>query len=177
MVEEVEFWREVEGWPTYQVSNLGNVLSSWPKGNTKYKIATKGTGGYYRVTLTDKKGKRTKTITVHRLVALHFVDGRDESLHVAHIDGNKSNNRASNLRWTTAKENENHKRSHGNFVAGNRSPILNIYCVSAIRKLNASGWSQHKLSDLFEVSVQTINNALKPEYSEMLDRTLNNEKK
>lgn len=43
---------------------------------------------------------------VHRLVALAYVDGRTaERNEVDHIDGDRHNNRAENLRWVTHQEN------------------------------------------------------------------------
>lgn len=59
--------------------------------------------GYAKVTIRIK-GKNTN-IPVHRAVASAFCDGYEEWLVVDHIDNNKLNNSASNLRWVTASEN------------------------------------------------------------------------
>ena len=40
---------------------------------------------------------------VHELVALTFVPNPNNWPYVEHIDGNKSNNHADNLRWTNVK--------------------------------------------------------------------------
>jgi len=56
-----------------------------------------------------------KNYRVHRLIAMTFI-GRPEhlwntdykDLHVNHIDGNKSNNKISNLEWCTSIENSSH---------------------------------------------------------------------
>jgi hypothetical protein len=45
---------------------------------------------------------------VNRLVALTFIDNKDNCLQVNHINEIKTDNRLSNLEWTTAKENSNH---------------------------------------------------------------------
>jgi hypothetical protein len=52
---------------------------------------------------------------VHRLVAAQFVDNPDpiNKRHINHIDGDKNNNRYSNLEWVTAYENNLHARITG----------------------------------------------------------------
>jgi HNH endonuclease len=52
--------------------------------------------------------KKLKYYFVHRLVAMHYVDGYEEGLQVNHIDGNKQNNHFTNLEWVTGAENMKH---------------------------------------------------------------------
>ena len=59
----------------------------------------------YKEIISVKNGKTTKK-KVHRLVAECFCDGHSsERNEVDHIDGCKSNNVSSNLRWVTRREN------------------------------------------------------------------------
>ena len=49
--------------------------------------------------------RQRKTIYIHTLVAETFIGVRPEGQVIDHIDGNKSNNDVSNLRYTTVAEN------------------------------------------------------------------------
>lgn len=99
---KTEIWKDVQGFEgRYQVSNMGRVR------NTKRLniLSPSKYQGYLRVNLsTGKKGKY-KTISIHRLVAMAFVDGYSEGLEVNHIDENHSNNVSTNLEWITHKNN------------------------------------------------------------------------
>lgn len=64
----------------------------------------KNPNGYIRVYIPSLQ----KRYSVHRLVAMAFIPNDDNKPYVNHIDGNKSNNNASNLEWCTQKENINH---------------------------------------------------------------------
>jgi hypothetical protein len=81
--------------------------------------------GYLRVGLIID-GK-LKTRKVHRLVAETFLPNEENKPFVNHKDGNKSNNRVSNLEWVTAKENTKHAIQNGlfSFQDSERSKNIN----------------------------------------------------
>lgn len=66
--------------------------------------------GYETVVLT-KDGTR-KNYTIHKLVALTYIPNPENKPTINHIDGNKRNNKVSNLEWATYKEQKIHAWSN-----------------------------------------------------------------
>lgn len=105
-----EHFVEVIGYEgLYKVSNYGRVKSLNFNHTKQEKILKfdKNKSGYLLVTF-HKDGK-VKKFSVHRLVALHFIqnDNPTEKIQVNHKDENKENNTVENLEWVTPKENLN----------------------------------------------------------------------
>jgi hypothetical protein len=111
-----EDWRDIPGWEGfYQVSNLGRVRSldrvvrgggvvpvRLRRGKVlkQLRLAT----GYMAVRL--QRDGQSYCKRVHRIVCKVFHGPQPSELHeVAHADGTRDNNAATNLRWATKSEN------------------------------------------------------------------------
>lgn len=104
----MENWKEVVGSNgEYLVSDCGRLKTA----KTGRILKPTLEGGYERVKLF--KMNREKSYRVHRLVAEAFISNPDNLPQVNHKDGNKRNNRVSNLEWCTAKENLEHAYKNG----------------------------------------------------------------
>lgn len=94
-------WKEVKGYSDYEVSSEGDIRNK----ETKQLIAPqKNKNGYYSLKVYREHKPYTKM--VHRLVATAFMGESD--LEVNHIDGNKTNNKVSNLEYVSRSENIKH---------------------------------------------------------------------
>ena len=98
---ENEIWKTIEEYPQYQVSNMGRVRSLKRKAPRILKTADNGLG-YLTVTL-YQNGLQS-TIKVHKLVAKAFVPNPDNLPTVDHINKNRKDNYAENLRWASYSE-------------------------------------------------------------------------
>ena len=112
----IEVWKQIQGFPSYEVSTLGNVRSVDRKSIRNGSLATiKGMflkprriKGYLRVTLYQGSRNIKKQLFVHRLVAEAFIANPDCLPCVNHKDENRENNRLENLEWCTHEYNSNY---------------------------------------------------------------------
>ena len=116
-------WKTIEGFDLYDVNRLGQV-------RRKAQILRPGAipTGHLTVGLCVGKGK-PKSMYVHRLVALAFLDPAPEGKPlVNHKNGNPKDNRLENLEWASYSENI----MHGYRSNGRRNPCeLKIAAIDA----------------------------------------------
>ena len=91
------------GYPNYIITNDGKVYNSQ---RNKYLVSVKNASGYMFVNLSD--GQQRKSFSIHRLVALLFIENNNNYLEVNHIDFDKANNNVDNLEWISRSDNMKH---------------------------------------------------------------------
>jgi len=150
-----EIWKEIEGYDGYyEVSNYGRI-----KANYKYRPSRilKGSINNCYLTVGLYKNKKSKTIKIHRLVALHFLQTIKDKPFVNHIDCDKMNNKASNLEWCDSFENMKHASINGlmNPIIGEKHYKTKLK-EEDVLNIRSSCLPQKELSLLYGVGVSTI---------------------
>ena len=128
----MEEWKEIEGYPNYEVSIYGEVYSK-KKGDVLEP--QNNTHGYYVVTLYDNN--IPKMHTVHRLVAKAFIPNPFNKNEINHINGNKKDNRVSNLEWCTSSENKKHAFKNGLAKHHGGSPRIKVRVIETGKEYNS----------------------------------------
>ena len=167
----MEVWKDIDGFPGYQVSDKGRVRSYI---NNRHDIGDKShilkpvsnELGYESVQL----GRRNRR-SIHRLVAKAFIPNPNNYPLVRHMDDNPRNNKINNLRWGTQTDNMQDCVKHGRLARDTRAAIRSrkkeIIAISihdgksirfssiheAARELNV--WPQHICNVLFGRISQT----------------------
>ena len=173
MKERKEFWKIIEGFPDYLISNKGNLKSV--KTLKDVKLFTKD-DGYVSYTLRlDNKGYYKY---IHRLVAEAFVPNPNNKGQVNHKNGIKGDNRAENLEWVTPAENirhaidtgllkykkkekeiKNSKYSLGEEVNGSKLTPEEVIEIRVLWELRE--FKQVELAEKFGVDNSTINDIIR----------------
>lgn len=141
-MSHLEIWKDIKNYEgDYKISNFGNVLSL--KHNKKRILkACINRGGYSQVVLT--KNKKSKSLEVHRMVAMAFIPNLNDKPCVNHINGIKTDNKVENLEWVTYLENMHHaiKNKLINNAEENsgrsklkKTDIIEIFLMRFVRKL------------------------------------------
>ena len=160
----MEEWKDVpDCGGRYQVSSLGRARSVYRQvtyrdgriGTFKGRLLSgfRGSYGYRQISL----GKPCGRIYVHTAVALLFLGPKpDWAECVNHKDGDRYNNSAENLEWSTYADNNKHARQRGLQNQHGENCNLTKYSdqiVFAMRRVHERySPSRRELADLFDVS-------------------------
>jgi hypothetical protein len=159
IVEEATIFDE------YIVTSDGRVFSdsNWRGYGRRELSQLPNINGYMRVRM--GRGEARKSYLVHRLVANAFLPPRPSHLHqIRHLDGNQTNNIASNLAWGTAADNAADRDLHGTTARGSRNGFskLSEDEVKEIRALEGK-YTQYELASQFGVTQRTVSLILRRE--------------
>ena len=153
--------RPIPGAPGYLASLTGDIVSERGYGKKVLK-ASDHTSGYVQVGIRHEDG-RFKTRLVHHLVLLAWLGPRPKGAVTNHINGNKKDNRLSNLEYCSQSENMAHSCRLGLSPKpptrrGENAPKakLNADQVQQMRKAAAEGTSLKELSAQYGVTAATV---------------------
>lgn len=161
-----ECWLTIPFAPDYAVSDLGRVkrIAAEPAYRCGKPLKPKiRKDGYPEVTL--YVNSEASFFMVHQLVCRTFHGEcpacKDE---IGHIDGNRANPDAANLRWVTKEENYADRNRHGTHNRGtnNGAAKLDALKVQAVRILSESLPSR-KVATVLGISKSQVGNILRGE--------------
>lgn len=143
----------------YQVSNDGRV-----RRNGRELVGYIDRYGYRSILLSHANVQ--KRFKVHRLVCETFHGPCPEGQECAHLDSDKTNNRAGNLAWVTRSENQRHNVArgvHGGGASGNKhhAAKLTAEIVAQARLRHERGESGRKLAKEYGVTSAVMSEALR----------------
>jgi len=153
------YWKKIKKYPNYEISDAGKIRISKSQKQLKPGI---GSHGYLNVVLSKNNCHETKTI--HSLVAEAFLGIRPEKCICHHKDGNKLNNKLSNLEYISYRSNLIHALNSGlnpSRGSGNFHAKLKESEVWLIKKLLHYKVKQILIAKMFLTSPQNINHIAK----------------
>lgn len=159
-----EIWLDVVGYEgLYEASNLGKVRRSYSAPHRSLGVPGQvlkpaiQKNGYHTISLSSDGN--VKNHKVSRIILSAFCGPEPfDGAHAAHNDGDKSNNKLTNLRWASPRENQkdierHNRRCKGSDVFG---AVLNDDSVKEIRRRIGSGERNPQIAKDFRVSISTI---------------------
>lgn len=162
----IEQWADIPGYEgRYQISSFGNVRRLFKRGDKlPLSLLVQGNvNGYPLISLHGLPRKR-KWFLVHRLVMLVFEGACPDGYEVNHKNGDKKDNRLSNLEYLTPSQNIKHS-----FDALGRQPVrgeqhyqskFTEQQVLEMRELRQQGWLIREIADKYQGNFGTISHII-----------------
>jgi hypothetical protein len=149
--------RDVKGYEgLYFVNEFGEIYS-YPKKTRKgvRKMLThKNKNGYLSIDLC--KNGNIKKYSLHRIIALAFLDNIENKEQVNHINGNKHDNRIENLEWSTRSENQKHSIETGLRSAKGEKNSQSKLTEKDVLNIFNDKRTYIQISKDFKISISTI---------------------
>ena len=137
-----ENWVTIPGYSNYLISSYGRVCS---KHKTKsFLIKPVLVNGYYKVSL-SKNGNIEDKLVAYLVYFSFNLEEKEDNKVIDHIDGNKTNNKLSNLRYISRSDNtkmayysQNVQSNINSVVCYKDNKMIGVYpsCREAARSLN-----------------------------------------
>jgi hypothetical protein len=167
-IVHVEQWKEIPGYEGLcEASSFGRIKSVSTKG--QFRIKRKSTRrekilsqrlckktGYLSISLTDLQVNR-KTFLVHRIIGSLFVPNPENKEEINHKKGIKTDNRATEIEWSTPSENQIHALKTGlsSIKYGEESGCTFLKNEIVLKIFN-SPYSAKNLSAIFNIPIYVI---------------------
>jgi len=136
----------------YFITNTGKVYSKYLNDYLKPMETKKG---YLSVCLNINRQKKL-TKSIHRLVAIHFIENKDNKPQVNHIDGNKHNNNVDNLEWNTNKENINHAIRLGLYDPKKNGMCKEITLLNKLTNETETYFSTNNFAETYNYPIHSV---------------------
>lgn len=144
----------------YSVTTDGKIFSHR---SNRFLKNQETKNGYEVITLCSKDIKEVKYI--HRIVAETYIDNHNNLPIINHKDGNKKNNKLTNLEWTTYSGNLIH--AYENELRDKRKDHSDEICCKIFQYL-IDGWRQKDVAETLGISVGVIKGILNnPAYEDI----------
>lgn len=128
----------------YQVTTLGRI---WSMRRKKFLTFFSEKKGYLTASL--RKDNKEHYLSLHRIIGKAFIPNPENKPQINHKNGNKLDNRISNLEWCTARENIQHACNTG------LNKVFKIHTDDKYKicKAYQTGiFSQKRLAKIFNIS-------------------------
>jgi transcriptional regulator len=153
MANDTEIWKSIPVATKYEASSYGRIRLTNGK---QLKPQIKSTG-YATTAVIDNSGVR-RYVGVHRLVLMAHCGMPSHGQQACHGNGARADNRLSNLRWGTAKDNHADKKKHGTELRheDRNNAVLTKETAKQIAERLSKGEHQKDLAKEFGTSQSNI---------------------
>lgn len=153
----------IPGWPGYFATSDGLIWSNKrsfrnPHGDALVQLQPySDRDGYFGLNIMTPD-RKIKNMKVHALIAATFIGERPEGMVVAHLNGNPTDNRPSNLAYVEPAENSAHRDLHGRHRRGADAPRAKLDAAqrAEVTRRFMAGERQTDLAREYGVAVSTI---------------------
>jgi len=120
--KEIIFDDKIATFETWKISNFGRALNC--KGDEEKLAGRNIINGYPAIPVKQEVNKKRTCRFIHKLVAQHFLEKKEDDIHVIHLDYDKMNNHVSNLKWATKREKELHQFKNPVFIEAVKKKVV-----------------------------------------------------